>query len=362
MAPYTASMAIPLLVGLLTLGADAAFKPPINNTLEHAVATECKTCPYSLCTNKAFYDYDTAVTLLCWTRGTVIDGDNTWLRTSDNCYVTQYDLMEYSGDYTTDLSYCGKASEEKHLTFDDVTTKYDAECNICPDYGSCETIQYRKAGTDLTVTCWTGDGAAVIDDTTWVKTTDNCYVAQIHLEEPANKAVLDNCGPIGFIQVNYTTNVAVASARKDQLIPASANSKAKVKAASWSRVQQREALAAAEAEAGALPAPIPAPLAEASAELHKRYLINITVGEDYAYCHEKTVGTSKVLKKYEFGKEVRMQCYVSTDSTVANESYWYKTTDFCYVREGDFFESLFDRSQLVRSLYSGVHEGLANSE
>jgi len=74
MAPYT-SLATSLIVGLLTVGADAAFKPPINNTLEPGVETECKTCPYSLCTNKAFYEYDTPVTLVCWTRGTVIDGD-----------------------------------------------------------------------------------------------------------------------------------------------------------------------------------------------------------------------------------------------------------------------------------------------
>ena len=96
-----------------------------------------------------------------------------------------------------------------------------------------------------------------------------------------------------------------------------------------------------------------APLAEASAELHKRYLINITVGEDYAFCHQKPVGTSKVVKKYEFGTGVWMQCYESTDSTIANESYWYKTTDFCYVREVDFFESLFDREFSVLELVLG---------
>lgn len=60
---------------LVVARGEAAFKPPINNTLEHAVETECKTCPYSLCTNKEFYEYDTQLTLVCWTSGTVIDGD-----------------------------------------------------------------------------------------------------------------------------------------------------------------------------------------------------------------------------------------------------------------------------------------------
>lgn len=71
---------------------------------------------------------------------------------------------DFSSD-ETDLSYCGKASEEKHLTYDEATVKYDSECNICPDNASCETINYQKPGTDLTVTCWTDDGEAVIDDT-----------------------------------------------------------------------------------------------------------------------------------------------------------------------------------------------------
>lgn len=63
-------------LALLAITVDtAAFKPPINNTLEQGVATECKTCPYSLCTNKAFYDYNTQVSLVCWTQGTVIDED-----------------------------------------------------------------------------------------------------------------------------------------------------------------------------------------------------------------------------------------------------------------------------------------------
>jgi hypothetical protein len=38
-----------------------------------------------------------------------------------------------------------------------------------------------------------------------------------------------------------------------------------------------------------------------------------------------------------------MQCYVDTGATNPNETYWYETVDFCYVREVDFWESLFDR-------------------
>lgn len=355
MSPYT-NLATALVLGLLTLGADAAFKPPINNTLEPGVTTECKTCPYKLCTNKAYYDYNTQVSLTCWTRGTVIRGDSTWLRTSDDCYVTQFDLTEYSGDYITDLSYCGEESEEQNITYDQATVKYHSECNICPDNVSCQRFQYLNPGTDLNVTCWTADGQAVIDSTTWLKTTDNCYINQIHLEEPANKAVIDNCGPVGFIQINETgTQEPEGVARLS--IPVPASGKANIKGAPWSHVLKRAASPAPEAEAeveaeaeAALAPPLPAPLAESSAGLHKRFLINITVGEEYSACHEKPVGTSKVLKQYEFGEEVWMQCFEDVDTPIANETYWYKTTDFCFVREVEYFESLFDQYRFPNCL------------
>ena len=51
------------------------FKPAINNTLEKGVQTECKTCPYTLCTNKEFYTYSKVVTLDCWTTGDSIGND-----------------------------------------------------------------------------------------------------------------------------------------------------------------------------------------------------------------------------------------------------------------------------------------------
>ncbi|KAB8304238.1 hypothetical protein EYC80_003656 [Monilinia laxa] len=256
-------------LGIFLLFADiihAAFKPPFNNTLEPGVATECKTCPYSLCTNKEYYDYNTIVSLICWTAGTVIDGDSTWLRTSDDCYVTQYDLANYVGEYETDLSFCGQDSTIEHITTAPTTTKYNTECNICDDNSSCETIKYLKYGTDITVTCWTDLGSLVINDSTWLKTTDNCYVAQIGLEEPVDKTEIDYCGPVGFIQAKIML-----------------------------------------------------------------------------------VATKHHLR----------QCYENNFTNPnPNETYWYFTTDFCYVREVDFWESLFDQYRFPNcDLFEGVGGG-----
>ncbi|KAJ5037244.1 uncharacterized protein L3040_007421 [Drepanopeziza brunnea f. sp. 'multigermtubi'] len=338
-----------ILLAVASLGVDAAFKPPINNTLEQSVETECKTCPYSLCTNKAFYEYDTQVSLVCWTTGAEIDGDTTWLRTSDDCYVTEYDLMDISPvDYQTALSYCGSASEELLLTYDNATVKYDAECNICPDNASCETIKYLRPGTNVTVTCWTADGEAVIGDTTWLKTTDNCYVNELHLTEPANRTVLDNCGPIGFVQVRQTDNTAGVAA-SSAAAPANEPMPEPVSSSTSTVRDRRHSPARA-------PTPIPElPLAEAAGSesaLHKRYLINITVGADSAACHSATASTSAVETRYPLDAVVWMQCYAtSNDSSTTMdraEQYWYLTTDFCYVREEDFRESLFDQYRFPR--------------
>lgn len=64
---------------------------------------------------------------------------------------------------TTDLAYCGRASEEERLTTEDVTLQYKTECWLCPDL-TCEIAAYLPEDTDLTVTCWTDQGQIVIDD------------------------------------------------------------------------------------------------------------------------------------------------------------------------------------------------------
>ncbi|KAI9047517.1 hypothetical protein LZ554_008233 [Drepanopeziza brunnea f. sp. 'monogermtubi'] len=353
MASSYISLPTSILLAVAFLGVDAAFKPPINNTLEQSVETECKTCPYSLCTNKAFYEYNTQVSLVCWTNGAEIDGDTTWLRTTDDCYVTEYDLMDISPvDYQTALSYCGSASEELLLTYDNATVKYDAECNICPDNASCETIKYLSPGTNVTVTCWTANGEALIGDTTWLKTTDNCYVNELHLTEPANRTVLDNCGPIGFVQVRQTDGSAgVAASSSSSAAPA--NEPMPEPASSSTNTVRNRRHSPARA-----PTPIAElPLAEAAAgsesALHKRYLINITVGADSAACHSSTASTSAVETRYPLDAIVWMQCYATSNDTSTTmmdgaEQYWYLTTDFCYVREEDFRESLFDQYRFPR--------------
>ncbi|QSZ37570.1 hypothetical protein DSL72_008668 [Monilinia vaccinii-corymbosi] len=314
MASWLSALGIFLLLADVT---HAAFNPPFNNTLERGVATECKTCPYTLCTNKEYYGYNTIVSLICWTTGTVIAGDSTWLRTSDDCYVTQYDLAAYAGEYETDLSFCGHDSTLEHITTAPATTKYNTECNICDDNTSCEVVKYLKYGTDITVTCWTDLGALVINDRTekrtWLKTTDNCYVAQIGLEEAADKTEIDYCGPVGFLQLNYTSPVKRAGSPLHlQTSPRSLAKKS----------------------------PTPSP----SHDLHKRYLLNITVGEDYARCYETPSSSSRLVTSYEWDHGVWVQCYEDSFANPnPNETSWYLTTDFCYVREVDFWESLYDQ-------------------
>lgn len=148
---------------------------------------------------------------------------------------------------------------------------------------------------------------------TWLKTTDNCYVAEVGLHQPADKDVLDNCGPIGFIQANWTGDAKVASRSLKPIT---------------------------------LPSPETPP--NVGTDLNSHYLVNITVGEDYAFCHSCPNSTCDIVGKYAWKHEVWVQCYVDNlDATNANETYWYETTDFCYVHEGDFEQSLFDRMSSI---------------
>jgi hypothetical protein len=193
------------------------------------------------------------------------------------------------------------------ITEEDATTQYKTECQICPELG-CDIIAYLPEETDLTLTCWTKEGQVIIDDPYWMKTTNNCYVAQKALYSKPDITYLDNCGPIPFLEVLFHTN-------------------------STDKIPD----AAGPADPGAPPTATPELSRRRPADQSAHYLINVTVGEDFANCRTYADEDSDIVKRYPFNKEVWLQCLVETNGT-----WWAETTDFCYVKNSDFWESPVD--------------------
>ncbi|KAJ4295470.1 hypothetical protein N0V90_007482 [Kalmusia sp. IMI 367209] len=214
--------------------------------------TECKTCPHSLCPNTLYYSTSDPLNATCWTRGTRIVDTSLWLRTSSSCYVTEYDVVD-AGDYTSLLPYCGPGSSDEDLTLEDATLQYKTECRICPQI-SCDTVAYLMEETDVELTCWTPDGQVIIDDPVWHKTTNNCYVAQKNLYSKPDITYLDNCGPIPLLEIEKHSNENGTSEVDKRAPPTSSE------AETWTGPEVQEEVMAPQ------------------------YLINVTVGEDYAPC------------------------------------------------------------------------------
>ncbi|TVY35915.1 hypothetical protein LOCC1_G006187 [Lachnellula occidentalis] len=283
----------------------------INSTVEPGIETACKVCPWEKCVNTKVYPYyDEAtnedfsnVTLVCWTRGENFGGAD-----GNNDVLLIYGWLDQN-----DLKYCGSASEEEFYTTQDTSTKYDTECNINPDITS-DTLEYLPPDEDLTATCWT-NGDLIIDDeqltapSIWLRTTTLCYAAQKGLEHKIDTSSLDNCGPLPRLDVNSTS-------------PSSKHSRGASRA---TRPTKRK------------PKPVPKP----TLQLQPRYLINVTVGEDYASCHEEPNTSAPLIKRYPWLTQVFLQCLSPPvdDPADPGATWWDLTTDFCYVRSVDFFES-----------------------
>jgi hypothetical protein len=126
----------------------------------------------------------------------------------------------------------------------------------------------------------------------WMKTTNNCYVAEKGLYEKPDITYLDNCGPIPSLEIadHFNEN-------------------------GTSDVDKRDAL------------PTPG-------DIGPNYLINVTVGEDYAFCRNCPQESCKTQKRYPFNADVWLQCLVENNGT-----WWSETIDFCYVKNSDFWES-----------------------
>lgn len=144
--------------------------------VESGINTECKTCPYELCINAAAYDSSTDLTLTCWTRGETIVDTNLWYKTTDGCYVTEWDIIEgnckswsssgsTSSSRTVDtgvISYCGEVEET--YTQGPSRTVFNTECNIVPDFVPelADHTKMYQPDIDLTLTCYTDDGSQVL--------------------------------------------------------------------------------------------------------------------------------------------------------------------------------------------------------
>ena len=99
----------------------------------------------------------------------------------------------------------------------------------------------------------------------WVKTTNNCYVAQKNLYSKPDITYLDPCGPIPHLEIAIHNNENGTS-----------------------EVNKRDAD----------PEPVPE-LADRSAH----YLVNVTVGEEYAHCRSCPLLSCESEKVYEFDQE-----------------------------------------------------------
>lgn len=140
---------------------------------------------------------------------------------------------------------------------------------------------------------------------------NNCYVAEKGLYQKPDITYLENCGPIPFMEIEQHFNENGTS-----------------------DVDKRHAT----------PTPV---------DLGPSYLINVTVGEDYAYCRDCPKATCKIQKRYPFNADVWLQCLVENNGT-----WWSETTDFCYVNNSDFWESPEGDckrllSQLIRTVTDG---------
>ncbi|EMD60261.1 hypothetical protein GGP41_009651 [Bipolaris sorokiniana] len=306
MRGFISSFLVTVIVAAVTVHAQVKSYIPT----EAEYRTECKTCPRSLCPNKLYYSGGDGLNATCWTHGTKIMGDNLWLKTEAGCYITQYDVLEYAGDYTTDLKYCGPASEVQKLTLQDAKLKYKTECRICPEL-SCDVVSYLNENTELDLTCWYPDGQLIIDDPFWLKTTNNCYVARKNLYSKPDLAKLDDCGPVPFLEILHHNNENGTS-----------------------DVNKREPTPEPEPEL------VPAPIPKREADMNVMYLVNVTVGEEYAYCRSCPKESCKIEKTFEFNNEVWLQCLkiVNNLPSEGPTEYWALTTDFCYMNRNDFWE------------------------
>lgn len=144
---------------------------------------------------------------------------------------------------------------------------------------------------------------ALTYDSYWMKTTNNCYVAQKNLYSKPDITYLENCGPVPLMDIAYHNNENGTS-----------------------EVNKRDTTDRDIGDRDTDPRPI---LELASRGL--MYLVNVTVGEEYAPCRSCPSLNCEPEKTYEFDQEIWLQCITlavnATDEPRFNESsYWAQST------------------------------------
>jgi len=179
--------------------------PEVSRVVQSGFNVECKTCPYSLCTNKAVYETNAGITVNGWTAGSSINCDDTWFKTTDDCYVHNRQLMDEPADVTS--RYCDLGYVRRAIALESATTVADTPCHSQPggpQEGEMRQITYTK-DVDLNLICHTG---------TWYKTTNNCFVEGALLDGVPEDP-FPECGPT---LVKHDTVMQEAD-RKDKICP-----------------------------------------------------------------------------------------------------------------------------------------------
>ncbi|KAF2241750.1 hypothetical protein BU26DRAFT_571501 [Trematosphaeria pertusa] len=317
-------------LSLFILLPSLASTATILNTVQ--VPTECKTCPYTLCPNKAAYSNSQSITLSCWTEGTNIVDDTTWLKSQDNCFVTQYDLLEYPGDYTTALPSCGDILPSYTRTT--ARTRYMTDCYFTPAVNEKRLApKHYKYGIDLPLLCTAHNRSALMGRTTWFKTPSNCYVHETTLWDVEDADELDDCGPLP------------PGLTPDDHVPETTTTTSSVVAKQTGGVREKGSRTGTGTGIG------------------KRWLYNTTIGEEYVNCTEKaSVMPSQTRRVYEFGQAVVPQCATWGDSERGNGTgiIFLFTTDFSYVRDWETDPGL--REDFYRENYYPPCEWFTDTE
>lgn len=145
-----------------------------------------------------------------------------------------------------------------------------------------------------------------------MKTTENCYVSRTGLYSKPDLSYLDNCGPVPLLDLEDRDGI---------------DSPPFVKRS---------------------PSPSPSNLAPS-------YLINVTVGEEYAYCRSCAKESCSVEKTFEFNDEVWVQCLETTEEPIegggVEVTRWTLTTDFCYITADSFWQDPYNSRSLLLSHY-----------